>query len=150
MSTPTVTITVTSAEPVEADADELLSGLYMLYVQGVKGDERVQFVLFPPARKVLGVPEDKVTAGDPMLLLKRKQEFAGNRSKWFHYKVHDAPKQALQSDLAHLESSGFALSTPIAVPLEQDDYLTAWNGDTPHKAMRAIGRALRPLGISLK
>lgn len=153
MSTPTVKITVTTAavvEPSDADLDDLIAGLHMLYVQATKDDKRYQFVLFPQARKVLGVPEDKIYAGDPMLLLRRKQEFPKNRSKWFHHRVHDAPTQALQSDLAGLESRGYTLSAALAVPLEQDDYIAAWSGETPHKAMRAIGRALKPLGIDVK
>lgn len=150
MSTPTVTITVTSAEPTGMDEDDLIAGLHMLYVQATKDDERHQFVLFPQARTVIGVPEDKIVPGDPMLLLKRHQAFKGNRSKWFHYRIHEAPAQALQSDLSSLEAQGWELSAAIAVPLEQDDYVAAWQGDTPHKAMRAIGRMLRPLGIDVK
>lgn len=85
-----------------------------------------------------------------MLLLKRRQEFKGNRSKWFHYEIHETPRQALQADFASLVSAGYELSAVVVVPLEQDDYLAAWNGKTPHKAMRAIGYALRPLGIDVK
>jgi hypothetical protein len=122
------------------------AGLHMLYVQAVKGDERRQFVLFPHARKELGVTPE---GSDPLLLLKRTQDFPGNRSKWFHHKLYDKG-QALHTELASLETQGFTLGAALAVPLETDDYQKAWSGDTPHKALRAVDRALRPLGITLK
>jgi hypothetical protein len=122
------------------------AGLHMLYVQALMGQERRQFVLFPHARKELGVTGE---ASDPLLLLKRTQEFPGNRSKWFHHKLYDKG-QALHTELASLETQGFTLGAALVVPLEVDDYQKAWAGDTPHKALRAVDRALRPLGITLK
>lgn len=122
------------------------AGLHMLYVQAVKDETRVQFVVFPPAREALGAASHK---GDPLLLLKRTQERVGNRSKWFHSQIHDKA-QVLQTELAGLEASGYLLGAPVAVPLEKDDYVSAWNGNTPHKALRAVDRALRPLGFSVK
>lgn len=153
MSIPTVTITVTGSAPSTEDAETLASGLHVLYVQATKFStsrgsmKRRQFILFPHANPTLGV---EPTAGNPLLLLKRTQDFEGNRSKWFHHKVYEAPSQALQSELADLAKRGYELAAPLAVPLEQDDYVAAWNGETPHKAMRAVDRALASIGLSIK
>lgn len=149
MSTPTVKITVGgkvydgSVAAEETDPEVLKSSLFMMYVQGVKGDQRHQFVVFPPALAALDVE----SAGGRVLLLARKQEFAGNRSKWFHFKMERA--QAV-SEIESVQNSGFVLTAALAVPLEVDDYRKAWSGDTPHKALRAVDRALTAQGLSLK
>lgn len=149
-SFPTVTITVNGGAAESTDSPEVLEqALHMVYVQAVKGDQRKQWVVFPPALKALGVPEDKAPAAQQCLMLSRLQEFKGNRSKWFHFKLNPG-QTALTQELKDFENSGWTVGGMVVVPLEKDDYLEAWNGDTPHKAMRAIGRALAPLGITVK
>lgn len=153
MPSPTVTITV-GGVPVSGvvstpvDPNEVREGLHMMYLQAVKGEKRRQFVLFPPA--MAGFPfADKVqTNPRRSLLLSRVQEFPGNRSKWFQSHVNSGP--AFLLDLNNYASRGYVFSDPVVIPLEEDDYLAAWSGNTPHKAMRAIGRALQPYNITIK
>lgn len=148
MTFPTVTITVTGTDAGPVDPAEAEKGLHMMYVQAVKGDKRQQWVVFPPAVKELGVPEDKIPAGAPSLLLHRTQEFPGNRSKWFHFK-QNAPSH-LTEQMKSFEADGWVLSEGIVVTLEKDDYLAVWEGKTPHKALRAVDRAITPFGLTVK
>lgn len=138
MATPTVTITVAGAPvastPTGGPVDE--KALHMCYAQAVKGDERRQWVVFPPEVTALGRTQDKT---DIVLILARHQEFAGNRTKWFRSTNYVG---ALAETLAQYAGQGWTVGGIVAVPLEQDDYNTAWNGDTPHKALRAVNRQL--------
>lgn len=147
---PTVTITVSGSGSTATVSDDTpASALHMLYVQAVKGDQRKQWVVFPPAIAALGVPENRVPPTTQNLLLSRVQEFKGNRSKWFHNRINTG-QTYLTEQMKHFEADGWALGGVVVVPLETDDYVSAWEGNTPHKAMRAIDRALKPLGISVK
>ena len=155
MSTPTVTITVggvpvsaMTRTPFEGDVAELDGALHMMYVQAVKGDRRVQWVVFPPAVSALSLPSGVTANPNTVLVLNRTQEFAGNRSKWFH--KHVASYASLAMDLTKFGEQEYALFEPVVVPLETDDYQTAWSGDTPHKALRAVDRSLKPFGLSVK
>lgn len=142
MATPTVTITVggvpvgASSAIAAADAED---ALYMTYVQAAKDGKRYQFVLFPNAISALGAPTLSVPT---MLFLRRKQERPGNRSKWFHHRMQVAHKTQLLSELDKLAERGYELGGLVVVPLEKDDYQSVWNGQTPHKALRAVDRAL--------
>lgn len=142
---PTVTITVTGTTVEPASAEDATAGLHMLYVQGVKGEQRYQWVIFPPPVTTLDVQD---VPGHPVLLLQRLQEFSGNRSKWFHHKYVSHGDVA--TVMGTRDSEGWVLSDPIVVPLEVDDYQAAWKGDTPHKALRAVDRAIKPFGLSVK
>lgn len=147
--TPTVTITVppTGGVPTRSQLEQ---GLHMLYVQAVKGDERKQWVIFPPAVEQLDIPADKISNGDPVLMLSRHQTFKGNRAKWFHHKVY-ATSPGLTEELVAASGDGWIVGGLTVVPLELDDYQAAWSGDTPHKAMRAIGRHIEKAhGLSVK
>lgn len=134
--------------PFEGDVAELDGALHMLYVQAVKDDRRVQWVVFPPAIAALSLPNGVTANPNTVLVLNRTQEFAGNRSKWFHKHVSSYP--ALAQDLTKHGEQGYAVSEPLVTPLETDDYQTAWSGDTPHKALRAVDRTLKPFGLSVK
>lgn len=138
MATPTVTITVAghavSGMAVTEEVSE--KHLYMCYAQVVKGDERRQWVVFPPQVEALGADKD---VPDEVLILNRHQEFKGNRTKWFHSHNYAG---ALAETLGNYANQGWTLGGIVAVPLERDDYLAAWNGDTPHKALRAVSRQL--------
>lgn len=132
------------SDEVPADA------LHMLYVQAVKEDVRYQWVVFPPASAALGVAENRVTAQAPLAMLARVQRTVGNRSKWFRHNIYDLDSHFLSTLRKHA-NDGFTLGGVVAVPLEQDDYLEVWNENkTPTKAMRAVDRQLRPLGITVK
>jgi hypothetical protein len=155
VSTPTVTITVggvpvsaMTKTPFTGDLAELDGALHMLYVQAIKDDRRVQWVVFPPAVSALVLPSGVTANPNTVLILNRTQEFVGNRSKWFHKYVNSYG--AFGMDLTKFGEQGYALSEPVVTPLETDDYQTAWSGDTPHKALRAVDRTLKPLGLSVK
>lgn len=155
MSTPTVTITVggvpvsaMSKTPFTGDVAELDGALHMMYMQATKGDRRVQWVVFPPAVAALTLPSGVTANPNTVLVLNRTQEFEGNRSKWFH--KHVSSYAALAQDLTKHSEQDYALIEPVVVPLETDDYQTVWSGDTPHKALRAVDRTLKPFGLSVK
>lgn len=150
MATPTVTIKVPGGAPTAPTVAQPEAGLYMLYVQAVKGNERRQWVIFPPANTALGIPETLVKHGNPVLMLSRTQTFKGNRAKWFHHKVYpNAP--GLTEELTASSGDGWTVGGLTVVPLELDDYQAVWQGDTPHKAMRAIDRTIQKAhGLSVK
>lgn len=161
-TTPTVTITVggvpitastTSLPGQHKSAEGSAEHLYMAYVQAVKDDVRYQWVIFPPARADLGVEKDKIPTdgeGEAFHMISRVQRHEGNRSKWFHHKVYEATAPFSDTLRKHAEK-GFVVSDPVVVSLEVDDYKAVWNSeDTPHKALRAVDRALKPLGLSVK
>lgn len=159
MTAPTVAVSVggsvvtpgvaTPVTPV-ASGEVPESALHMLYVQAVQGDIRYQWVVFPPAVAALGVAENRVSNGSPLAMLHRVQRTVGNRSKWFRHSIYDVDNHFVNSLKKHAED-GFVLGGVVAVPLELDDYLTLWNeGKTPTKALRAVDRQLRPLGITVK
>lgn len=135
---PTVTITVTGTTPDPATAEDAERGLHMLYMQARKGDERHQWVVFPPAVTTLNVEGQN---GNPILVLHRVQEFKGNRSKWFHHKhLHHGE---VARTLTQRQEEGYILSEPLVVPLEVDDYTKTWAGETSHKALRAVDRTIQ-------
>lgn len=150
MSAPTVTITLKPQASLSAvEREALVEGLHMLYVQAEKGEVRHQWVVFPPPCAGLDVKVEG--AAGMMLVLERVQQHTGNRSKWFHRRFPVGQTTARLSDeLAKLAGDGFKVGGVVAVPLEEDDYKEAWSGDTPHKAMRAVDRALRPYKITVK
>lgn len=144
-SIPTVTITVSGTTPDPATAEDATRGLHMLYVQAIKGDERQQWVVIPPAVSTLDVEKQN---GNPVLVLSRVQEFKGNRSKWFHHKHHNHGEVA--RTLTQRAEDGYIVSEPVVIPLEVDDYQKAWKGETPHKALRAVDRTITAiLGTTL-
>lgn len=150
VATPSVTITVkgvpVTGGTVPGSGGALESALHMVYAQAVKDDERRQWVVFPPRVEALGCEKD-----DPeqVLILARHQEFKGNRTKWHHARAY---KTGLAETLAEFAGQGWTVGGIVAVPLEKDDYLAAWNdNDTPHKAMRAVSRQLEAAyGITVK
>lgn len=152
MATPTVTITV-GGVPVSSmdktvaaldDTTEIAKGLHMIYVQATNGDKREQWVLIPPSLGYFGLDHQ------PHLyrILHRDQDFPGNRFKWFHELKNIC--QFNKVLVLRTENSNWTLSDVFLVPLEQDDYKSAHAGVTPHKALRAVSRALEPHGISVK
>lgn len=166
MTTPTITISV-SGVPVAATSTAIPStpvagmatattaevstkNLYMTYVQAVKGDKREQFIVFPPGVESLGVTDKWTGNGQRLKTLHRKQDFPGNRSKWFEKYLYTAYDQTIQGDLDNLSNRGYEIGGLVVVPLEVDDYVKVYNGTTPHKALRAIDRALQTIGLSIK
>ena len=160
MATPTVTITV-GGVPVTATrggvpAEDVPGedALYMLYVQAVKGEQRKQWLVFPPALESLGVKSARVKSDKTLLMLARIQTEPGNRSKWFQHTIitDGEGNNTLRNTLNNLiQSEGWEVGFALAIPCELDDYLKAWNDQaTPHKAMRAVDRALRPYGQTVK
>ena len=162
MTTPTVTVTVggvpitattTSLPTTGTDKETLEKGLHMLYAQATKGEERRQYVLLPPAVEALGVQKGRLYngAGDRFFYLYRTQSFKGNRSKWFSGFMYSEHGQTLASTLTTLSESGWEIGGVVVAPLELDDYLKFYNeGETSHKALRAVDRALTAIGLSIK
>lgn len=112
-------------------------GLFMVYLQAVNGDRRMQWVLFPPA---MGKHIPNSPGSTKFLLLSREQAFAGNRSKWVH--SHRNSAEFMSRDVKYARTMGFSEGSPVLVPLELDDYVAAWTGTTPHKALRAVDREI--------
>ena len=137
---PTITIKVggvpiTPASGVTEPSTLTEDGLFMLYVQACKDNARNQFIVFPPAVQSLAHKTDPAC-----LLLRRTQSFPGNRSKWF---THRVPSPAQLAARVMDSGEGWEYDVSVVVPLEADDYRMVWEGKTPHKAIRAIDRALR-------
>lgn len=151
MSAPHVTITVTEDPSEQVDPLVAEQNLYMMYVQAtVPGAEtRFQWVVFPPAITELGVDAQEVAkSGGRVKVLARTQDFPGNRSKWFH-EVRE--NNFLVQTLATALGQGQTVLGPVLVPLELDDYLSVWQGDTSHKALRAIDRTIsKTLNTTIK
>jgi hypothetical protein len=142
MGAPHVTITVTGASATSGsvDKDTLIKSLYMTYMQSVDGDRRHQWIVFPPAVEALGVDAQKVSGSAGRIkVLHRTQEFEGNRSKWFH---QDRDSAFLLEAIETCRKGGQKVSGPVLVQLELDDYLSVWEGSTPHKAIRAVDREI--------
>lgn len=114
--------------------------LFMLYVQAHKDSRRNQYIVFPPAVEELAHKTDTMC-----LLLRRTQAFPGNRSKWFTHRIPAGQLPAWILD----SGDEWNYDVAIVVSLEQDDYRMVWEGKTPHKAIRAIDRALRTQGTSI-
>lgn len=150
MSAPHVTIRV-KGSPATGDISvaTLEDSLHMFYLQAVDGEKRYQWIVFPPAVGALGVSDQEVTASAGRVkVLHRVQEFEGNRSKWFHSVKDDT---FLLEALKSSQNKGHAVSKPVVVKLELDDYQAAWQGETPHKAIRAVDRAIKDvLNTSVK
>lgn len=149
MSAPHVTITVTRDPSEEVDPLIAEQNLYMMYVQSSVGEVRYQWVVYPPALEVLGVDAQTVAkSGGRVKVLARTQSFPGNRSKWFHLeKENNFLVQTIKDAL----DKGETVKGPVLIPLELDDYLTVWQGETSHKAIRAIDRELiKTLNTTIK
>lgn len=142
VSVPTVTITVTGESAGDSvDVDTLVSSLHMVYLQAVDGKRRYQWIVFPPAVSALGVDAQKVASSTGRVrVLVRVQEFEGNRSKWFH---RTEPGTFLSDAMEKAVTDGHKVSPPVLVPLELDDYLKVWEGETSHKAIRAVDRTIQ-------
>lgn len=166
MTTPTITITVGSS-PVAASSTAIPStpvagmatpttavstaNLFMTYVQAVKAGKREQFIVFPPPVESLGVTDKWNGQGIRMLTLHRRQDFPGNRSKWFERYIYtEYDQNKIETNLENLSNRGYEIGGLVVVPLEVDDYVKVYNGTTPHKAIRAINRALSTMGLSTK
>lgn len=156
MATPKVTITIggkvvsggsVGDEPAKAPITE--ENLFMTYFQATLGDVRRQWIFFPLASTALGCSKnsnDNVKA----VYLYREQSFSGNRSKWFTHAQYEGSSTIAQT-LTELVASGWKISDPYVVPLEQDDYIKfSDGGGTPHKAIRAIDRVLEDFNLSTK
>lgn len=154
-TTPTVTIRVggvpvsvaTTAVPDGVSVSE--DNLFMTYFQATKGEERRQWIVFPPAVAGFGIPDTEVGV-ERVLVLSRTQKFAGNRSKWFTG-FSFSPHTSIINELNLLSSRGYELGGTVVAPLEADDYLSVYTNTTSHKAIRAIDRALNAVhDISVK
>lgn len=164
MTTPTVTVTVggvpitattTSIPTADASKETLEKGLHMVYAQATKGDVREQFVVLPPAVEALGVNKDRLYNAEAgksrFFYLHRVQNFKGNRSKWFSGFFYPEHGSTLTSRLTTLAEADWEIGGVVVAPLELDDYLKFYNeGETSHKALRAVDRALTAIGLSIK
>ena len=112
--------------------------LYMFYFQTVKGEQRNQWIVFPPPVEEL-LPEYFSTR-ERQLTLSRTQTFAGNRSRWSPSYVYSP--DTLTTIVTDLVARGHEVGGLLVVPLELDDMAEAYNLATPQKALRSIDRLL--------
>lgn len=117
--------------------------LFMTYFQCTKGDRRRQWIVIPPGVSAL----DTQDSAGQFRILSRTQEFVGNRSKWFH---NQGDALSIVTSISNRGKEGWTFHSPIVVKLEVDDYRKMWSGETSHKAIRAVDRAIAPYGLSIK
>lgn len=145
-ATPTVTIKVggipvsVATTPIPESSTNLEDSLYMLYVQATHGEERRQWIVFPPAVDGFGIAPSEVRE-NRVLVLSRTQKFVGNRSKWFTGFLYE-PFDGLPTELSNFLARGYELGGVVVAPLEVDDYMSVYARTTSHKAIRAIDRVL--------
>lgn len=143
-SIPKVTIKIKGVDT-SADQPKITEdNLYMMYLQAVHGDYRRQWIVIPPNTPSL----DSGNSGGMFKMLSRVQMFAGNRSKWVHSLINET--DFLNLEVSRHGNDDWTFIDPIVVKLEVDDYRKMWDGETSHKAIRAVDRALAPYGISIK
>lgn len=148
-STPKVSITLLNAVSEEEKA-AMEQGLHMLYVQAQKGQERHQWVVFPPAQAALGIVGAEASNSE-CIMLERFQASKGNKAKWYHKRLPTGQTESLLDVIRERAREGFTPGYVLAVPLQLDDYQQLWNDQTtPHKALRHVDYALRPYKITLK
>lgn len=159
MSTPKVTINVLSQQLSDEEREALVGGLHMAYMQATKGtgdsQTRWQWILFPtPVSALLGSDKPDAAKQNQFVYLERFQASKGNRSKWFHKYMERGQTDVLTSQMTALTTEGYTLGVgtqaAIVVPVELNDYVKVWNGETPQKAIRHIEYALRAYKITVK
>lgn len=146
----TATSTPHPGTPAPEVPEDLATNLYGIYMQATKGAVRQQWIILPPPLTSLGVKNLGRGAEPLFMYLNRTQQYAGNRSKWFHMKQWHT-SDTLTSEFKKLLDDGWSVIDPVVVPIEVDDYLAVWNErKTPHKYIRAIDRVINPMGLSTK
>lgn len=140
---PKVSIKIKGSADPEAEIKVSEESLFMTYFQCTKGDRRRQWIVIPPGVSAL----DTQDSTGRFRILGRTQEFVGNRSKWFH---SQGDAFSILTAISNLDKDGWTFHSPIVVKLEVDDYRKMWTGETSHKAIRAINRAIAPYGLSIK
>lgn len=143
-SIPKVTIKIKGVDTSTDQPKITEDNLYMMYLQAVHGDYRRQWIVIPPNTPSL----DSGNSGGMFKMLTRVQTFAGNRSKWVHSLVNET--DFLNLVVKNYDNDDWTFIDPIVVKLEVDDYRKMWDGETSHKAIRAVDRALAPYGITVK
>ena len=125
--------------------------LWAGFFEWVKGGSRTQYLVLPPARTNLGVPSDVAGSG-ATLFMKRAITRPGHRAKWaWINSANDfAHAQRLAKDWAPYQTTPDWVFRPaIVIPLDADDYVTAWRGKTPYKALRHVEAVAKKRGYRL-
>ncbi len=147
MATPKVTINVKQKLTSE-QIEQMAQGLYFVYVQATKGEQRAQWCIFPPAKTELGVNEPY----DGMVIMERLQISKGNKAKWFHSRRPIGEiKQVILDLIENKVVEGFTPGYVTVVSLDHGEYQKVWNDqETPHKALRHLDYQLRSKRITVK
>lgn len=127
-------------------------GLYAVFIECRQGEQRAQWMLFPPALPHLGVEHDPAGA---QRFIKRRMTKKGHRAKWSTTQRRTAEEleKKLHLELDQYESTEWVFVDPIVIELEFDDYLKVWEGQaaaaTPYKALRHVEAVAKKRGYRL-
>lgn len=129
-------------------------GRYAAFLEARKGDQRAQWMLFPPLLDGYGLQDETLSLGS-MRFIKRKMDRPGHRAKW-GTTARSTPLEIeakLKLELDQYESVGWQIMEPIVIELEADDYMKVWeNKDsvvTPYKALRHVEAVAKTRGYRL-
>lgn len=116
--------------------------LWALVAEARSGTITTTWVLFPPAPHP---GDDGTQAGGAWRFMKRRQNNPAHRAVWKFTSDDDDGDAAgrMMAQLASHASTGtWEFAIPLAVPMDEDDYLLAWEGTgaTPHKVLRQAAR----------
>ncbi len=132
--------------------DNSLDGLYAVFLEAVNGQQRAQWMLFPPASFAFGVDHDPEGA---QRFMKRRLDKPGHRAKWKTVQKTTSAglEEKLRLELDQYESTGWIIRQPVVIRLEQDDYEKVWanktDADTPYKALRHVEAVTKKRGYRL-
>lgn len=132
--------------------DNSFDGLYAAFFEAVNGEQRTQWMLFPPAVFSYGAEHNPEGA---QRFIKRRLEKAGHRAKWrtVQRRTDSSLREKLALELDQYESTGWIIRQPIVIRLEQDDYEKVWSNaevaSTPYKAIRHVEAVAKKRGYRL-
>lgn len=127
-------------------------GMYAVFIEAVKGEQRTQWFLFPPANSAYGTSRKP---DGSQRFIKRRIERKGHRAKWKTTQRAETPalEEKLKLELDQYESTEWVLRQPVVIALEQDDYLKVWDNEaevtTPYKALRHVEAVTKKRGYRL-
>ena len=135
--------------------DENMPMPFAVFLEAVrdsdKGQQRTQWLLFPPACANLGAELDEGWGR----FLKRKIEKAGHRAKWSDFTRRDFGEVSGKAvlEMEQYASTGWEVRAPIVILMDQDDYQLAMTADasvpTPYKALRHVEAVAKKRGYRL-
>jgi hypothetical protein len=125
--------------------DEADWPLWAVFLEATNGERRVQWMLFPMSMAAWG----SGSAERRTVWMKRTLLRPDHRAVW-KQEARPGPTRAVQSlkdDLDTHLGLGWTMRQPIAIRLEEDDYLVVYNqAKTPHKALRHVNKVAQSRG----